>query len=120
MHSSEMCTIRLFTVSRSIRWGWSAQPPNADPPTPGGRPLPPVCRTPSPPDADPMEADPSWIQIPLPLDADPPVNRMTHKCKNITLPQTSFAFSNKSFLRVDTITNLICGQLDVSCTRSVA
>ena len=23
--------------------------------------------------------------------ADPPVNRMTHRCKNITLPQTSFA-----------------------------
>ena len=27
-----------------------------------------------------------------PLGADPfPVNRMTHSCKNITLPQTSFA-----------------------------
>ena len=47
-----------------------------------------------------------WMQTPLPgctppgcrssLDADPPggrspVNRMTHRCKNITLPQTSFA-----------------------------
>ena len=43
----------------------------------------------------PLEADPLWMQTPL--DADPPwmqtppVNRMTHRCKNITLPQTSFA-----------------------------
>ena len=27
--------------------------------------------------------------------ADPPVNRMTYRCKNITLPQTSFAGGNK-------------------------
>ena len=26
----------------------------------------------------------------------PPVNRMTHRCKNITLPQTSFAGGNKN------------------------
>ena len=46
-----------------------------------------------------------WMQTPLdadppPLDADPPdadplVNRMAHRCKNITLPQTSFAGSKK-------------------------
>ena len=30
-------------------------------------------------------------QIETPLDRDPPVNRMTDRCKNITLPQTSFA-----------------------------
>ena len=27
----------------------------------------------------------------------PPVNRMKHRCKNITLPQTSFMGGNKSF-----------------------
>ena len=29
------------------------------------------------------------------LDADPTVNRMTDMCKNITLPQTSFAGAQK-------------------------
>ena len=29
--------------------------------------------------------------IPACTEADPPVNRMTDRCKNITLPQTSFA-----------------------------
>ena len=29
--------------------------------------------------------------IPACTEADPPVNRMTNRCKNITLPQTSFA-----------------------------
>ena len=28
----------------------------------------------------------------------PPVNRMTHRCKNITLPQTSFAGGKKKIL----------------------
>ena len=48
---------------------------------------------------------PPWTETPDSLDRDPPVmwpvmhagketppvNRMTHRCKNITLPQTSFA-----------------------------
>ena len=41
---------------------------------------------------------PSWMQTPwmqTPLDADPPVNRMPHRFKNITLLQTSFAGGNK-------------------------
>ena len=29
--------------------------------------------------------------IPACTEAEPPVNRMTNRCKNITLPQTSFA-----------------------------
>ena len=29
--------------------------------------------------------------IPVCTEADTPVNRMTNRCKNITLPQTSFA-----------------------------
>ena len=33
--------------------------------------------------------------IPACTEADPPVNRMTDACENITLPQTSFAGGNK-------------------------
>ena len=34
--------------------------------------------------------------IPACTEADPsPVNRMTNRCKNITLPQTSFAGDNE-------------------------
>ena len=35
--------------------------------------------------------NPLWMQT-------PPVNRMTDRCKNITLPQTSFAGGNKSWV----------------------
>ena len=34
--------------------------------------------------------------IPACTEVDPPMNRMTNRCKNITLPQTSFAGGNKS------------------------
>ena len=34
--------------------------------------------------------------IPSCTEADPPVNRMTDRCKTITLPQTSFAGGNES------------------------
>ena len=30
------------------------------------------------------------------LGSQPPVNRMTHRCKNITLPQTSLSGGNKN------------------------
>ena len=77
MYSSRRRTARSLTISRSIQWG-SAQPPlDPDPPSrmqtphPGCRPPYPGCRT--------------------------PVNRMTHRCKNITLPQTSFAGGNKNY-----------------------
>ena len=69
-----MRTARLLTVSRSI-----------------------PC-LPNPPDADPSEGKPPWMQTPdhvtcnacwesIPHSA----NRMTDTRKNITLPQTSFA-----------------------------
>ena len=62
-------------------------------------------------DADPPEADPPGRQITLWRQTSflwrlvmwtvmhagkptPTVNRMTHRCKNITLPQTSFAGGN--------------------------
>ena len=89
-----MRTARYLTVSRSSRGGG------------GGRSAQPTL------DADPfLDADTPWMQIarmqtlwvqtplgcrPHPLDADPPnadppVDRMTDRCKNINLPQTSFA-----------------------------
>ena len=39
---------------------------------------------PTPLDAGHVTCDACW-------EAKPPVNKMTHTCKNITLPQTSFA-----------------------------
>ena len=37
----------------------------------------------------------------------PPVNRMTNWCKNITLPQTSFAGSNEGFITAELETKTI-------------
>ena len=75
MHSSRMRTAHSLTVSCSIRWG-------------GGSAQPPWMQTP-------------WSQTPLPRptptppEADRPVTRMTHRCKNIILSQTSFTSGNK-------------------------
>ena len=88
IHSSRMRTTRLLIISRSISCvseEGSAQspcPPDADPPDadqPGGRP------------SGHVTCDACWeANPPLP----PPVNRMVHRCENITLPQTSFAGGN--------------------------
>ena len=101
-HFSRMRTTRLLTVSRSIpcisgwgvcptpgcrphvgrKGGMSAQPPlrDADLPRrqtpPGGRPPP-----------SHVACDACW-------ETYVPLNRMTHRCKNITLPRTSFAGGN--------------------------
>ena len=70
--------------------GWGDLP---NPPV--GRPWGGVC--PTPPDADPPAC-----RTPLPMtcdacwEANPPVDRMTDACKNITLPQTSFACGKNS------------------------
>ena len=66
MHSSRMRTARLLTVSRSARGG--------------GLPTS-------------LEADPlvMWPVMHAGKPTPTPVNRMTHRCKNITLLQTSFA-----------------------------
>ena len=66
-----MRTARSLTVSRSIQLG-------------GG-----FCPT------KPLDADSHGGRPP------PPVNRMTHRCKSITLPQTSFAGGNKKAFRKD-------------------
>ena len=62
MHFSRMRTARLLTVSRSIRGGVGGGGG-------GGKGLCPIAY---------------W-------DTPPPVNRITDRCKNITLPQTLFA-----------------------------
>ena len=102
------------------------RPPRCRPPL-GCRPLleadPPPWRQTSlgcrpPPDADlPWDAHPSWMQIPLPwrqiprmqtplLDADP-LCEQTDRCKNITLPQTSFAGGKNSVIDISVQKNLI-------------
>ena len=96
MHSSRMRTAHLLTISHSAQGGL---------PTPVTNPLdahPPGGRDP-PGGRHPMEADTPWRQT-LPggrppghvtcdacWEANPPVKRMTDRCKNITLSQTSFS-----------------------------
>ena len=42
---------------------------------------------------------PPWMQTPLDAVPSPPVDRMTKACKNITLPQSSFAGGNEELDR---------------------
>ena len=67
MHSSRMRIFRFLTISRSAR-GW-------------------VLPT-------PLDAD-LWCM--LGSQSPFPVNRMTHRCQNITLPQTSFGGVKKYY-----------------------
>ena len=97
--------IKIDHITNSVSWHKSmsrmcnTHPPwrqtlDADYPSPGCRPprcRPPGCR-PQPPwmqTPNPLDADPHGCRSPS-LYADPSVNRMTHRCKNITLSQTSF------------------------------
>ena len=74
MHSSRMCTTRLLTVSQhALPGGCTCQ---------GGVPAWGVYL----PGGVPAQGVPAQVL--------PPVNRMTDRCKNITLPQTSFAGGN--------------------------
>ena len=93
MHSSRMRTACLLTISRSIPRGRSARPWMQTPlpcrplldakspmqtPPPGCRPLPTMQTT-------------LWMQnTPYPQMQTLPPWEQTDKCKNITLPQTSF------------------------------
>ena len=74
-------------------------PPGVDLETPLARPLnfPPGCGPGDPPGQTPQlppgygsEDPPAARHAGMP----PPMNRMTDRCKNITLPQTSFAGGN--------------------------
>ena len=81
MHSSRMRSARLLTVSGGgNRWGGSSQLPRGGLPNHGGLPNP--GRTSAQPAGS---ASRGWAE------SLPPVNRMTHRFKNITLPQTLFA-----------------------------
>ena len=71
MHSTRMGTARLLTVSRSIREGGQESV--------GGGCSGCVCR------------GGGCIPVCNGADTPPRVNRITDRCKNITLPQTSFA-----------------------------
>ena len=78
MHAIRMSTARLLTVYRSIRGGGvSAKGGSAQ----GG-----VCLRGVYPGVSAL-----GVCIPACNGADTPVNRVADRCKNITLPQTSFA-----------------------------
>ena len=49
---------------------------------------------------NPLDADPPWMQT-------PPMNRMTHRCENITLPQTSLSGRGKSQISCAVATLLV-------------
>ena len=78
VHSSRMRTARLLTISRSIQCisGWGSA-------TRGGLHV------------WGEGLHPGGVINPGGSWADPLVNRMTDSCKNITLPQTSFAGGKK-------------------------
>ena len=82
-----------------------ATPPEQIPPQPGAdkpweRTPPPGADTPrpeTPRSRHPPGPDTPWEQNPS-QEQSPPVNRITDACKNITLPQTSFAGGKKKLL----------------------
>ena len=63
------------------------------------RSVPCVCGTGyPPPPPHPIQTDPTWsCDLWCMLGSHPPVDRMTDRWKNITLPQTSFADGKKIF-----------------------
>ena len=127
IHSSRMRTTRLLTV---MRGGVCIQGEVC--PTPGGVPNPGavcilrgVCPTvegglhlgvyPTPGGSASRGYAQPWrvcicIQG-LDRPPSPSVNRMTHRCKNITLPQTSFAGGNKNSAESDDIDVPLCALL---------
>ena len=87
MHSSRMRTGRTLTVFRG-----RTPPPTRQTPPPADTP-PPLADTPPPlADIPPPLADtpPPLADTPSRQTPPPPVNRITHTCKNITLAKTSF------------------------------
>ena len=92
MHSSRMHTACLLTVSCSIP---SISGGGGLPNPPGCRPPPPGCRPPSPWMQTPLNVDsPDRVTCDACWEANHPVNRMTHRCKNMTIPQISIAGGN--------------------------
>ena len=103
MHSSRMHTARSSSRPRGSPPGTPLdQTPWDQAPPPGTRHPPPGTRHP-PGTTHPRDQTPPWDQAPprpgtpgTRYHTPPPVNRITDKCKNITLPQTSFAGGNYS------------------------
>ena len=81
MHSNRMRTVRLLTVSHALE-GYL---PGSGVPARGC-----TCQGGVPAQGVPAQGVPAQVL--------PPVNRITDRCKNITLPQTSFAGGNYNFL----------------------
>ena len=99
MHSSRMHTAHLLTIYCSA-WGGICPPPSMQTPL--------LLEADPPLDAVPPPGRPPWMQTPLVMwlvihvgKPPLPVNRMTNRCKNITLPQTSFARGNENANRSD-------------------
>ena len=75
---------------------WTETPPMDRDPSPGQR-TPWTETSPMDRDLPPGQRSPRQRPLPwtkTPLDRDPHMNRITDKCKNITLSQTSFAGGN--------------------------
>ena len=98
MHSSRMRTARLLPVSPNMHCSGCV-------PAQGGVPIRQGCTYPGGmylprgsvylPGGVPAWGVPACLGGEYLLRYSPPVNRMTDRCKNITLPQTSFAGGKK-------------------------
>ena len=100
MHSSRMRTARSLTVSPYLAISYACPPEQPCMPPweqPCTSPPEQPCMPPQSNHACPLRATmhtPPQEQPHMPPQEQPctpPVNRMTNRCKNITLPQTSFA-----------------------------
>ena len=89
LHSSRMHTARLLTVSPSMHCA------GGEVPDPGGAWSGGVCSEGCLVQGGSAPGGGGWWYPSMPEADTPPVNRMTDRCKNITLPQTLFAGGNK-------------------------
>ena len=85
-----------YPVVSYVSGGVCPTTPDAD--TPGCRPPPPGYRPPWMQNPRCRLLLTMWPAMHVGKPTFPPVNRMTDKCKNITLQQTSFADGNKTLL----------------------
>ena len=86
MHTAHSLTVSPYLVVSH------ACPPTEQPHTPPGATMHPPEQPHMPPQSNPTCPPRATMHAPLEQPhTSPPVNRMTNWCKNITLPQTSFA-----------------------------
>ena len=93
MHSSRMRTARSLIVSPYLVVSHACPPGSNHMHAPPEQPRMPPQEQPHMPPGATMHTPPRSNDAcpPGATTHDPPVNRMTNRCKNITLPQTSFA-----------------------------